>query len=325
VKRTVIITSPAGQLGNRLLQMCSFIAFAKENDLNLLNPGFDKYDYARYFDFTDKNILCQYPPAHSQAKNIKEKRKRKFGLYRFITEKPVLKRVFYTEGRIHKRPGIVPSSLSVYLLLGTNDSCNLDEPNEPLLREIGNAKNIFVGGWMFRAVKSFDKHADEFRSLFTPKEKHLENVRSVITRARSQCEVLVGVHIRHGDYKDHFGGIYYYETAVYKEKMEQVKALFPGKSVKFLVCSNGQITDADFAGLDVAFGLGEQLEDMYSFAYCDHIIGPPSTFTGWASFWGKKPLCFIDSRERKISKEDFFIFNSERFLQLDETFVKLAK
>jgi len=31
---------------------------------------------------------------------------------------------------------------------------------------------------------------------------------------------------------------------------------------------------------------------IFSFAKCDYIVGPPSTFTSWASFYGDVPVYF---------------------------------
>jgi hypothetical protein len=319
IQRKIILTAPAGQLGNRLLQMCSFIAFAKENNYTIINPGFDKFHYARYFDFTDKNILCSYPPVFAST-DIAAKRKRRFNFYRFITEKPVVCRIFYTGRKLFMRAGILPRAFAVYLLLGTSDKCNLDDPAEPLLQQMRGNKKIFMGGWMFRAISSFDKYAGEFRKLFTPKQQYLDNIHKLITAARNDHDILVGVHIRHGDYKDHFGGIYYYELPQYKQKMRETLELFPGKRVCFLVCSTSTFTHTDFEGFDVIFGTGEQLEDMYSFAFCDYTIGPPSTFTGWASFWGQKPVHHISDLSKPVRLENFSIFNGQQFVNLDTIF-----
>jgi hypothetical protein len=35
---------------------------------------------------------------------------------------------------------------------------------------------------------------------------------------------------------------------------------------------------------------GSAVEDLYSLARCDYLLGPPSTFSLWASFYGNVPL-----------------------------------
>jgi hypothetical protein len=47
------------------------------------------------------------------------------------------------------------------------------------------------------------------------------------------------------------------------------------------------------------------VEDLYLLAKCDYIIGPPSTFSLWASFYGSKPLYMIRDLETNITDEIF--------------------
>jgi len=36
------------------------------------------------------------------------------------------------------------------------------------------------------------------------------------------------------------------------------------------------------------------IEDLYLLGYCDYIVGPNSSFSQWASFWGGVPLHVLD-------------------------------
>ena len=62
----------------------------------------------------------------------------------------------------------------------------------------------------------------------------------------------------------------------------------------FLICSDEPQHGGDFARMNVHFGTGHAIEDLYALARCDYLIGPPSTFSAWASFYGKVPLYFIE-------------------------------
>jgi len=44
---------------------------------------------------------------------------------------------------------------------------------------------------------------------------------------------------------------------------------------------------------------------MYGFARCDYLIGPPSTFTMWASFYGQVPLNIICRNDQPQAIDDF--------------------
>ena len=49
------------------------------------------------------------------------------------------------------------------------------------------------------------------------------------------------------------------------------------------------------------------IEDLYALSLCDYILGPPSTFSMWASFYGKKPLRIVSYKDEAISLHEFKI------------------
>jgi hypothetical protein len=300
--------------------MSNLIAYAKEKELILLNPGFDKYDYAKYFEAFDNNALCRYPLIASNPLLLKWRRMVVFAAFRFICHFPVISRFFISDKIIYARKGLLPQSLAKYILLGTADKANLNNEKGQFTVLLRDSKYIFIGGWMLRHNPGFDKASEELKILFTPKEYYLQRINALITSNRQNIDLLIGVHVRRGDYKDHFGGIYYYDTDVYRQRMLELKKMFPEKKIKFLVCSNEKLNAAQFKDMDVVFGSGEQIEDMYSFAFCDFLIGPPSTFTAWASFWGKVPLQFIMDPHEKPEPDAFRIFDSNEFSKLDSIF-----
>ena len=51
-----------------------------------------------------------------------------------------------------------------------------------------------------------------------------------------------------------------------------------------------------FVLMDWTPGPGTEIGDLYSLAACDYIIGPPSTYTQWASFYGQVPR-FVHNRK----------------------------
>ena len=68
-----------------------------------------------------------------------------------------------------------------------------------------------------------------------------------------------------------------------------------------LVCSNASPPASAFAGCDVSAGIGHLVEDLYALARCDYLVGPPSTYTAWASFYGQVPLCHLETAEQQLS------------------------
>jgi hypothetical protein len=62
---------------------------------------------------------------------------------------------------------------------------------------------------------------------------------------------------------------------------------------------------SEFPGLPVAIGTTPAVVDLYSLAGCDYILGPPSTFSQWASFYGNKPMLHLSGGDQKIELEKF--------------------
>jgi hypothetical protein len=272
----LIISDKPGYLANLLFLFGNFIACARENNLSVMNPAFD--DYAEYFQTTSKDFFCRYPARASLFRGNKRTRRLFFSfsyyVARLLVRSPVKSRFFRA------------------LAIDWEEEVQLDDPK--FLELANHTSLLFLQGWLFRDHNHFAKHAAAIRAYFEPVEPFRHNVDELIKRARAGCDLLVGVHIRHGDYRKFLGGKYFYEIDEYVRVMEKVERMHAGKKVGFLICSNAEQTEADFARFNFTFGNNHLVEDMYSFAKCDLVLGPPSTYTTWAAFYGEVPLYMIE-------------------------------
>jgi hypothetical protein len=166
---------------------------------------------------------------------------------------------------------------------------------------------LITDGWLFRDLKNVAKHSEQIRSFFRPAEKYARNVSGLVSAARQECDLLVGVHIRQGDYIRWLNGKYHFRTEEYVALMKRFAISLGTKRIRFMICSNVAQNLQAFDGLNYIMGSNHQLEDMYAFAQCDYLIGPPSTYTMWASFYGLVPLFTVNSINAKISPESFHI------------------
>lgn len=173
------------------------------------------------------------------------------------------------------------------------DKVLLDDPARPELRDPKQV--LIVRGQEFRAYGSLDRHADAVRDLFRPTAEVSSSVDRAVEPAREACDVVVAVHIRRRDYRTFHGGRYFFEIAQYAKLMRACAAQFPCKKVGFMVCSTDEIPADSFEGLSVWRGPGSALGDLYAMAACDRVMGPPSSFNQWASFYGGAPLHWIES------------------------------
>jgi hypothetical protein len=275
------------QFANRLFLFSHFIANAIENKYTLINPTFD--EYCHYFYATKNNDFGEYPIY------TKFKVNPPFILFKTLT------------GVIAK---VLPTS-KWHEVVKTSGINYFDLDNPVFLNKV-NQKIVIADGWIFRDHKGFEKHANIIRKYFTPDDKVVNRIDELMLECRSQAEIIIGVHLRRGDYRLWEGGKYYFNDDIYIDKIQQLKNHFNsiGKKVIFLICSNEPIQDLSFSKYNIKLGTNNLIEDLYSLARCNYLIGPPSTFSMWASFYGKVPLLHIETSSQSIKPEDFLIVKS---------------
>ena len=177
-------------------------------------------------------------------------------------------------------------------------------------RQIRKITNSVVDGWQCISQNAFsDNFFDQIHFLFRPHPSVVQKCEKLIAELKNKWAVVVGIHIRRGDYAQYRNGIYYFEDAVYMHYMKQIQKE-TGKEVCFFISSTEEIA---FNDLDITYFQLPQstgIEDLYSLSLCDYILGPPSTFSMWASFYGKTPLKIVVDKDESISLSDFKIITA---------------
>ncbi len=277
ISAMIINGKKVGQLGNRLFLFAHLIAAAEEYGVPLVNPAFA--EYAKLFPATSRDLWCRYPavrggqlPTHSVARNAVSKAVELGG-----------RGLNCLGGRLRNLE-VIRLRSGQELDLGGKHFANLVA-----------AKHVLLQGWLFRSERLLQKHASQVRQHFDISSGIKREIHTKIAELREQTEVVVGIHIRHGDYASYLNGKYFYSLQQYATVMEKITEQLSPKRVGFLVCGNSSFDHEDFKGLHVLCGAGGVIEDLYAFAEVDLLIGPPSTFTGWASFYGNVPLHWLES------------------------------
>ncbi|HAX75452.1 MAG TPA: hypothetical protein DCY88_06405 [Cyanobacteria bacterium UBA11372] len=284
----LVIAAKSGQLGNRLLLFANYIAFARENNLWLLNPAFN--EYAEFFQATANDLLCSYPPPPLKIKGNRWLRIKYYQLNRSLAESGMFKLINITREK--------PFNWS----------------DSKVTEQVKANSIAFMQGWLFRDgwfvgdTSLLRKHGDAIRAYFKPLEKYRQNVAKLIENIKKYADILIGIHIRQGDYQQHQNGRYFYKSEDYIKVMASVNQLFANKKVNFLICSNAQQERKLLSQVDYHFGNNQIIEDMYALAECDYIMGPPSSYNMWASFYGDKPLYTLRDINKAPSLNDFVHF-----------------
>ncbi|WP_251951874.1 alpha-1,2-fucosyltransferase [Salinibacter ruber] len=110
----------------------------------------------------------------------------------------------------------------------------------------------------------------------------------LFAKYRRSFDKIVGVHIRHGDYKKWESGRHFFETDAYVEAVKK-SVLASHTKTLIIVVSDTEIPEGIFTETPCVQGPGTEIGDLYTLSKCDAIVGPLSTFNLWASFFGEVP------------------------------------
>jgi len=291
-----IIALRCGRLANRLTLFANFVALAAEEGHRVMDFTF--HSYAGMLETTRRDIYCQYPvPRRRSWIDITP------GLAPMIRALRLFYRLSRPLRRLNER-GLIGGK-RLMTLKETPGAAFTDLEGPEFHHRIEGARTVLVHGWNFRAPNYLRRQAREVRAYFRPAAKCELASRNAVQPLREQAEVVVGVHIRHRDYREWRGGKYYFPIERYARWMGEFAAQFPGRKVAFLVCSDETRQAEEFPGLAVGLGAGSPMGDLYALAQCDYLLGPVSSFSQWASFYGNVPLLQVAASEDRLDRARF--------------------
>lgn len=170
-------------------------------------------------------------------------------------------------------------------------------------------EKTYCRGWFFRNYELTEKYRSLYQHLFDPDVNKEDLNKKYLVRSDAD-QVIFGVHIRRGDYKEHLNGIYYFEDDVYIKKIQEfVDSL--NRGYKIIIFTNDQDLNLEAYKqqfTNVVLSNNPVKEDHYLMSQCDYIMGPESTFSMWASYMGDKPFFHITDPETKVTLDKFRVF-----------------
>jgi hypothetical protein len=253
----VVLAQSHGRLGNRLWTLANLLAYAIEKQLTLLA--------ARY-----EQIKSRAVPERMRYLSGWEGKLATLG-YRLNLKVPIFPTLLLKEGEL------------------------LDLDHDTDFDGLARSRHLlFLSGFYFAAPASLQRHQQEIVTALAPPTEVLVSVRDSIGRCHQRADIQIGVHMRRADYRTFCDGLLFYTDAEFFAVMQHLTERLRPQTVCFHLVSDEPIDPAAFEGLNTEIHRGTPIEDMFVLASSDYIIGPNSSFSHWASFWGGVPLHVLD-------------------------------
>jgi hypothetical protein len=281
MNKIVILHGNGGRLANQLWLYTSVYTYCLEKKYDCENPSF--FQYSHYFNTPVSPSVFSIFFNNARIRRSEPAKK----LYsRYVR----LKKIFYKNNIVEAKDN--------EFILPPDKSDNVQQKNILQRIEKSENKTFYFCGWLFRNPKSWEKYHEEVKEYFKPKQEYQDKIDAFIGKLRDNGKRLVGVHIRHGDYKTWNDGKFFYSFEEVRDILESYleKQENSGKVI-FVLCSDEKINDAVFAGLPYVKGLGSEIEDLFTLAATDVIIGTNSTFGPWAAYYGNIPYIYFPEKK----------------------------
>lgn len=180
--------------------------------------------------------------------------------------------------------------------------------NDSYVQLILNKQFLLVKGWCFRAHHLTKKYQSYFIHKYSLQPEFYQNndLYRTLSKINRSYHQLVGIHIRRGDYRYWANGKYYFDDDTYLKYMRNISIElknFFDKKLLFILFSDETINikRAD----NIIISKNEWFIDQLLMSKCDFLIGPPSSFTLWASYIGKVKFFHIKDNTGQIKINDF--------------------
>ncbi len=179
---------------------------------------------------------------------------------------------------------------------------------------------LLATGWNLTSFADVETHASQIRRAFTPALSTRAAVNEWLGR-RSGHFPLVGLHVRRTDYRLWEGGRYFWTDEQYLDLVESVLESGPHEFV-LTTDEPASVGRALSEHPAVTVSPLSAPEDLYLLSRCDLIVGPPSTFSTWASFYGDVPLLHPEDPSSGLSPSEFRVM-APQFVRMGKPMVPL--
>jgi hypothetical protein len=250
-----------GRLGNRLFLFAHLIAFSEYADIPVFNPAFS--EFCDQFPYFSDHHACTYGVKPAGENNL-----------------PGSGFIFRLAGAL----GVIPT---VRFWDDRDIVFDGEDASDSRVKIMRESSHVIFEGWRFRSHSTIMNLMAKIRDIFMPRKDIQHDVARRQSEARQRGDIIVGVHVRWEDYR---GTEQFFPLPIFLKRMKEISEILSPAKVSFLISSPEKLRTGDFPSNCIIPPNTGAVADLYTLAACDYILGPPSTFSGWASFYGEKPV-----------------------------------
>ena len=267
-KRFIVICDQYGRLGNRLYLFAQFISFAKKENFEVFVPGFHDYIHS----FKNLNHLgfygnkCVLIPKIFSPELVFQAFNRLYRLCDLYSSNKISRFSFFEEG---------------------------DGNPWTKIKKTSSKCILFKGFVFYDHMLECDSVESEIKYFFEPDGSYINEINIPFSKLRKPTDIVCGLLIRQTDYRVWNEGKYFFDTKIYLEYLTYVSEFFQNRKVAYFIATDENQKPDVFCNFNHYLRVGYPIENMYSLSKCDFLLGPPSSYIGWSSLYGQKPLFTI--------------------------------
>ncbi len=219
-KPVLIYSAGRGRLGNQLINFCNLYSISQEYDLRVHCLPF--YDYTFAFEEIEGHDSIQLDCEELSTvwkKSIIDLWSGRFSDNVIIeTIRPA---VLHTIARTSKNAqSIIAGDSHLPIPLLGKHYPEIDFTEETIISKVKDNPISVVSGWNVRAWPIVKKYKQLLVEELQINKDYRDPAMSHLSRLREEHDIIVGVHMRQGDYRTWRNGKFYFDAAYYNKCME---------------------------------------------------------------------------------------------------------
>ena len=291
-RKIILLVNTTGNLGNVICTYSHVISAAHKcgRTAYLLNSGL----YYGYFKPIDDDWLSRFPqqtPLFNKARLLKY----------FIA---TISRHSITFLKY------IPNTsfFATVMLNAPRDRYDLNSSEFQNLLQ--NTSLLVLSGYGFRDYQQDKELKPILAEFFSPYDTAQPAITEPINTLRENCQVVIGLVIRHAGYEDYNSGKYFHPLEKYIDLMEKIEHCFADKQIGYFICSDTDQSQEHFKPFAYYFRAQADIENRFSLALCDYIVTVPSSYATLPAFVNDVPFYWIEDindepHESKFVKQRF--------------------